>query len=119
MGASEYFMGVEIRGSGMIVGSGNARPKPLHGDAGSSSGGEIQQFISLQQKCNDELLDAINRLEELLSPVVSFNVATGVSDDDEDGRRAASAFGGQLLGSVRSTENLIGRVNNLTGRLAL
>lgn len=107
------------RSSGMIVGAGNAQPKSLHSNEGSVGGGEIQQFISVQQKCNDELLGAINRLEELLSPVVSFNVATGATDEDDDGRRAVSAVGGQLLASVRFTENLIGRVNNLTGRLAL
>lgn len=106
-------------GSGMIVSASNARPKSLHEAKCSVGGGEIQQFISVQQKCNDELLDAINRLEELLSPVVSFNVATGATDEDDDGRRAVSAVGGQLLASVRFTENLIGRVNNLTSRLAL
>lgn len=119
MGAREYFMKDAPRGSGMIVGSGNARPQSLHAAKDSASGGEIQQFITIQQKCNDELLDAVNRLEELLSPIVSYNVATGATDEDDDGRHAVSAVGGQLLGSVRFTENLIGRVNNLTGRLAL
>ena len=106
------------RSSGMIVGAGNAQPKSLHA-VKDSAGGEIQQFITIQQKCNDELLDAVNRLEELLSPIVSYNAVTGVADEDDDGRRAVSAVGGHLLASVRFTENLIGRVNNLTGRLAL
>lgn len=117
---------------GMLIGS--HQPKTatssprLVGNAGDDydgrSVGEIPRMVAMQQKQNDELLDAICRLEDALASVVFSGVSGGVEGDvaeDTNARSngANSSLGAYMLDNIKKTERHTGMVNSLINRLAL
>lgn len=118
--------------TGMLVGS--HQPKTatssprLVDNAGDDydgrSIGEIPRMVAMQQKQNDELLDAICRLEDALASVVFSGVSGGVAGDvaeDPNARSngANSSLGAYMLDNIKKTERHTDMVNSLVSRLAL
>jgi hypothetical protein len=89
-------------------------------DYDGRSVGEIPRMVAMQQKQNDELLDAICRLECALASVVFSGVAGDVAEDPNARSNGAnSSLGAYMLDNIKKTERHTDMVNSLINRLAL
>lgn len=116
---------------GMLIGSHQPKTATSHRladnageDYDGRSVGEIPRMVAMQQKQNDELLDAICRLEDALASVMFSGVSGGVAGDvaeDPNARSngANSSLGAYMLDNIKKTERHTGMVNSLINRLAL
>lgn len=117
--------------TGMLIGSHQPKTATSHRladnageDYDGRSVGEIPRMVAMQQKQNDELLDAICRLEDALASVMFSGASGGVAGDvteDPNARSngANSSLGAYMLDNIKKTERHTGMVNSLINRLAL